>query len=100
MNGREHVVAVAEVVLPELAGGVALRLQQRGDRRVLLLHAFRRARQADLGQAGANWRLPGDEGGAAGRAALLAVPVGEQRTFLAPGDPQAQRLVAELRARR
>jgi hypothetical protein len=28
------------------------------------------------------------------RAALLAVPVGEQGTFLAPGDPQAQRLVA------
>ena len=42
-----------------------------------------RARQADLGQAGADRRLAGDEGRAAGRAALLAVPVGEDRAFLA-----------------
>ena len=50
-------------------------------RRVFLLHALRRARQADLGQAGADRRLPGNERGAAGGAALLAVPVGEQRAF-------------------
>ena len=78
----QHLVAVAEVVLAELAGHVALRLEQRGDRRVFLLHALGRARQADLGEAGADGRLPGDERRAAGGAALLAVPVGEERAFL------------------
>ena len=93
VGGRQHLVAVAEVVLAELAGHVALRLEQRGDGRVFLLHALRGAGQADLGEAGADGRLPGDEGGAAGGAALLAVPVGEQRTFL--GDAvDVGRLVA------
>jgi hypothetical protein len=41
------------------------------------------AGQADLRQARADRRLAGDEGGAAGGAALLAVPVGEDRAFLA-----------------
>ena len=91
--GRQHLVAVAEVVLAELAGHVALRLEQRGDGRVFLLHALGRARQADLGEAGADGRLPGDERRAAGGAALLAVPVGEQRAFL--GDAvDVRRLVA------
>ena len=62
-------------------------------RHVFLLQAFLGARQADLEQAGAERRLPGDEGRAAGGAALLAVPVGEQRAFL--GDAvDVGRLVA------
>ena len=40
------------------------------------------AGQPDLGEAGADRRLAGDERGAAGGAALLAVPVGEHRAFL------------------
>ena len=36
----QHFVAVAEVVLAELAGHVTLRFEQRGDGRVLLLHAL------------------------------------------------------------
>src|SRR5262249_50106832 len=40
------------------------------------------ARQPDLGQAGADRRLPGDEGGAASGATLLAVEVGEHRALL------------------
>ena len=83
--GRQHLVAVAEVVLAELAGDVAERAQQPGDGRVLDLHALGRAGQADLGQPGADRRLAGDEGGAPGGAALLAVPVGEERALL--GDP-------------
>ena len=82
MLRRQHLVAVAEVVLAELAGDVALRLEQVGDGRVFRLQAFGRAGQPDLGEAGANRRLPGDEGRATGGAALLAVPVGEQRAFL------------------
>ena len=91
--GRQHLVAVAEVVLAELAGHVALRLEQTGDGRVFLLHAFGCAGQSDLGQAGAHRRLAGDERGAAGRAALLAVPVGEDGAFF--GDAvNVGRLVA------
>ena len=77
----QHLVAVAQVVLAELPGDVALRLEQRGDGRVFLPHALGRTRQAHLREAGADGRLPGDEGGAAGGAALLAIPVGEQRAF-------------------
>lgn len=65
-------VAVAEVVLAELTGHVAQRLEQLGDGRVFLLQAELHPRQADLGQAGADGRLAGDERRAPGRAALLA----------------------------
>ena len=81
VHRRQELVAVAEVVLAELAGRIALRLQDVGDGRVLLRQAFRRAGQADLEQAGADRRLAGDEGGAARRAGLLAVIVGEDRAF-------------------
>ena len=43
--GRQHVVQVAEVVLAELPGGVALLLQQRRDRHELFVHADRRRRE-------------------------------------------------------
>ena len=82
VHRRQELVAVAQVVLAELAGRIALRLQQFGDRRILGRQALGRARQADLEQAGADRRLSGDEGGAAGGAALLAVVVGEDRAFV------------------
>ena len=72
VHGRQEFVAVAQVVLAELAGGVAERLEQFGDGRVFLLQADRGAGHADLGQAGADRVLAGDEAGAAGGAALLA----------------------------
>src|SRR5262249_59669909 len=84
---------VAQVVLAEVAADVAVRLEHFGDRRVLRLDAQRRPRQADLGQAGADRRLPHDERRAPGRAALLAVPVGEAGAL--PGDAvDVRRLVA------
>ena len=93
VNRRDKLIAIAEVVFSELAGRVALRLEQLGERRVFLLQPFLRARQADLGQPGADGRLPGDECRAAGGAALLAIPVGEERAFL--GDAvDVRRLVA------
>ena len=73
VGGRQELVQVSEVVLAELAGGVAERLQQLGNGRVLGLEADRCGRHADLGEAGAEDALPGDERGAARRAALLAV---------------------------
>jgi len=36
VHGRQELVAVAKMVLAELAGGIALRLEQLGERRVLV----------------------------------------------------------------
>jgi hypothetical protein len=74
-------VAIAEVVLAELSGGVAEGLQHFGDGRVFRMQSNRRAGHADLSQTGTDWVLTGDEAGAAGGAALLAIPIGEGRTF-------------------
>ena len=82
VHGRQIFVAVAEMVLAELTGGVAERLQHFGDGRVFRMQSDRRAGHADFGEAGADWVLTGDEARAAGCAALLAVPVGEGRPFL------------------
>jgi hypothetical protein len=77
VHGRQELVAVAEMVLAELSGCVALRLEQLGNGRVLVRQPLLCARQADLQQPGAQRGLAGDEGGAAGGAGLLAVVVGE-----------------------
>ena len=91
--GRQHRVQIAEMVLAELAGRIALILERRGDGDDLLVHADRRAGNADLGEAGAIDALPGDEGRAARGAGLFAVGVGEQHAFL--GDAvDVGRLVA------
>jgi hypothetical protein len=70
------------MILAELTGGVTERLQQFGDRRVFRVQSDRGAGHADLGQAGADGVLTGNEARAARRAALLAVPIGEGRPFL------------------
>ena len=94
---RQILVLVAEVVLAELAGGVAERLEQFGDRRIFRLQADIGAGHADLGQPGADRVLAGDERGAAGRAALLAVVVGEGHALV--GDAvDVGRAVAHLAA--
>ena len=77
VGGGQVLVLVAEVVLAELAGGVAQRLEQFGNGGIFRLQPDVRAGHAHLGEAGAVGVLPGDEGGAAGGAALLAVRVGE-----------------------
>ena len=73
VHGGQEFVAIPQVVLAELAGGIAERLEQLGDRRVFLLQSRRRARQADLGHARAQAGLAGDERRPAGRAALLGI---------------------------
>ena len=70
------------MILAKLTGRVALRLEQLGDRDVARLDAFLGARQADLEIARAEAALARDERGAPGGAALLAVPVGEERALL------------------
>ena len=98
VHRRQELVAVAEMVLAELAGGIAERLEQLGDGRVFLLQSERGARQADLGQSGANACWPVMNDAAAGGAALLGVVVGEDHAFL--GDAvDVGRLIAHQAAR-
>src|ERR1700728_576029 len=73
------------MVLPELAGGVTLWLEQLGDSRVFRVQADGGAGRADLREPGPDRVLPRDEAGAAGGAALLRVVVGEEGAFV--GDP-------------
>src|SRR5215211_7740647 len=81
MHGRQELVAVAEMVLAELSGRVALRLEQLGNRRVLRRQSLLGPGQSHFQEAGAQRTLPGDECGAAGGARLLAVVIGEDRAF-------------------
>jgi hypothetical protein len=98
VHGWQVLVAVAEVVLAELPGGVAERLEQLGDGRVLGLQPQRRRRDPDLGEAGAEHALAGDERRAPGGAALLAVGVGEPHALVGDavdvGRPVAHQPVA------
>ena len=77
MHGRQKLVQVAEVVLAELPGGVALRLEGGGERAGLRRDADIRSGLADGRQPGADRNLAGDEVGAARRATCLGVVVGE-----------------------
>src|SRR6185436_14543522 len=77
MRRREELVAVAQMVLAKLSCHVTERLQHVGDRRVFRLQSDIGARQTNLREACPDRRLAGDERGAARRAALLPVPVGE-----------------------
>ena len=81
VSGRQHFVTVAQMVLAELTGHIALRFEQPSNGRVFLLHALGSAGQTDLGQAGAHRRLACNEGGASSRATLLTVPIRENCTF-------------------
>src|SRR3990170_5005531 len=82
MHRRQMLVAVAEVVLAELAGRVTLLLEQVGDCRRPFGDALRRARHADGEQTCAERVLAEDERRASRGAALLGVGVGEQRALL------------------
>ena len=78
VHGRQELVAVAEVVLAELAGGVAERLEQLGDGRVLAPAARPwRPGMPTLERPVRKTLCPVMNDGAAGGAALLAVGVGE-----------------------
>src|SRR5437016_587886 len=71
----------AEMVFAELRSHVALRLEQLGDGHIPGLQALFRTRQANLEQPGAESALAGDERGPSGGAALLAVPIREERAL-------------------
>ena len=79
--GGQMLVLVAQVVLAELAGGVAQRLQQLGDGGILGLQSHFSSRHSHLAQPGAEHALAGDERRTARRAALLGIGVGEQHAL-------------------
>ena len=74
-------VAIAQVILAELPGHIALILQQLGERNIFLLQALFCAREADLEKTGTERRLAGNKSGSPGSAALLAVEVSEKCAF-------------------
>ena len=69
VHGRQRGVAIADVVLAELARGIAEVLEQAADRGIELAHAHRCAGEADLAQPASHDVLAGEERRAAGRAA-------------------------------
>src|SRR5215470_845695 len=81
VHGGQVLVAVAQVILAELAGDVSLLLEQIGDGGRPGRDALRRAGHADGEETRAEGMLAEDERRAAGRAALLGVGIGEERTL-------------------
>jgi hypothetical protein len=75
VHSRQKLIAIAEMVFAKLTGRVTERLERLGNGYVLCVEADVGSRKADLGQAGANWRLSRDECGASSGATLLGVIV-------------------------
>ena len=73
VDRRQEFVAVAEMILAKLAGGVPVVLEQLRDGRVFGLQALCGARNADLAQPRAIHALASDKCGPTGRTALLPV---------------------------
>jgi len=77
MDGGQEFIAVAKMVLADLRCRIAEWLEQFRDGRVLVLDSLLGGGQADRQQTGAERRLSQDKGGAASRAGLLSIVVGE-----------------------
>src|SRR5208283_4099432 len=82
MHRWKELIPIAQMVLAELAGGVAQGLEHLGDGRILFLQSNGGAGHAHLGQPGAQRILPGNEARPARGAALLRVVVGEGHPFV------------------
>ena len=82
VNRGQELVEITEVVLAELARGVAHGLEHGGDGAGLGGQSELGTRLADRGHAGADGQLAGDERCATRRAARLGVVVGEQHALL------------------
>src|SRR6476469_3767430 len=77
VDGRQKLIEIAQVVLAELAGGVALRFERRCDRASLCRYTDLSTSLADRRHASANRKLPHDEVGAPRRTTGLGVIVGK-----------------------
>ena len=83
--GGKVLVPVAEMVLAELPGAIAQRLEHLGERRVLRGETLRGPGQPDGRKAHPQRILPGDERGAPGGAGCLGIVVHEEHALV--GDP-------------
>ncbi|MCO5220425.1 MAG: hypothetical protein M9947_02455 [Thermomicrobiales bacterium] len=83
MDRRQKLVQITQVIFPELAGRVAERLEQLGDRWIFGIESLVLAWQPNAQQPGTVRMLTGNEGCAARRAGLFTVGVGEANAFLA-----------------
>ena len=81
VHGREMFVAVALMILAELASDIALRLENPRHGHIGLLPAFLRTGNANLGHARAKRIVAADEGRTARGAALLSIVVGESHAL-------------------
>ena len=61
MHCRKELVGIPQMILSELAAGIAERFQQFGERGVFVAQAFLSAGQPDLKQSGAKCALACDE---------------------------------------
>src|SRR3954451_18752807 len=82
VSRRQELVEVAEVVLAELTSRIAQRLEQFGDRRILLLESDVDPWHPNLAHARAVHALPRDERRPPRGATLFAVGVGEQHSLI------------------
>ena len=83
MPVRQVLFQIAKMILAKLSSGVALCLQDLGERDVFLLQSGRRARRADRCQAGANRKLARQERRSSCGAARLRVEGSQANAFLA-----------------
>ena len=81
VDGRQVLVAVAQVILAELAGRIALRLEHFGQRGRCRLQAQLGARRTDGRQAAANRVLPRDERCSPSGARRLGIVIAEHHAF-------------------
>src|SRR5215469_17828105 len=70
------------MVFAELPGGVTKWLEQFGNRRVFLLQTLRGTRQTNFSEPCPDGRLACNKRGTSGGAALLPIPVREERAFV------------------
>src|SRR4051794_19756653 len=83
MHGRQEFVLVAEVILTELARGIAQRLEEAGDGGIFGAQPNIGAGHTDLGQTSADRVLARDESRPPSGAALLPVIIGKGCAFMA-----------------
>src|SRR5215469_1496163 len=82
MHRRQVFVSITQMVLAELTGGIAMRLEKLGDCRILRTHSHRCAGHAHLAQSGAEHALTHDESSTARGTALLSIAIRKQHAFM------------------
>ena len=82
VNGRQELIFVTKVILAELSGGIAHRLQDCGNRHRFGRQADRRSGLPDRRHSGANRKLSRNEVRPTRRAAGLGIIIRKEHAFL------------------